>query len=331
MAISVTQMCLSTIGLLTCVLSACSPSSATSGSGSLAVLLEPEPTILEGLKPGTRVDQISDGWTVTFDKYILGVGQVHVGLSSDPGVEAEADEAFFIDLTRVPANGETLWELDDLAPGRWTFGYHFVSGTRAAKRHDSVSKADFKRIEDQDLTYLITGTLSKPEGTSCPPKNQLVAPETEPSGENGAGDTCYPNTNIRFEFAVSAQTAIDNCQQDGLPGFAVADTRRTTVAITIHGDHLFFNGFPESSEGGIVRLAQLWADTDLNVDGEISSAEHQHVLLADMGEWNDTYQKGGAPLARLETVGDLTLGQLKTQGHMDGEGECASIDGTTSD
>jgi hypothetical protein len=317
-----------TLLLLVTLQTGCGSDQQTEGSGSLSVVLEPEPTIFAGLSAGEDVDQVRDGWTVTFDKYVLGVGHVETQLGSNRDVEAEAGTAYFIDLTKLPANGESLWDIEDLVPGRWTFGYEFVAGNGAGKRHDSVDKDDFARIQTEALTYLIVGSLTKEGGLSCPPSGLVSAPNAEPTGENAIGDKCYPNGHIQFEFAARAQTRISNCEQDGLPGFTISDKRRSTVAITIHGDHLFFNGFPEGGEGGIMRLAQIWADTDLNVDGTVSPSEYQDILLADMGEWDDRYQKGGAPLERLETIGDLVLGQLKTQGHMDGEGEC-SIDGIT--
>lgn len=307
----------------------CGSEPTTEGTGSVTVLLEPDRTIIDGLEAGDAVGEVSDGWTVRFDKYIMGIGRIATHLGSDADVEADDDQAYVIDLTQLPSHGETLWELNDLVPGRWTFGYEFVAAAHG-KRHGSVSKQDFERMQKDDLTHLIVGKLTKANGVSCPPKVSVVAPEGEPTDKNAAGDDCYPNSSIEFEFGVSAPTVIANCMQDGLPGFVVADGRTSNVAITVHGDHLLFNGFPESAEGGIMRLAQLWADTDLNLDGQISTAEHRDVLLADLAEWDDTYQKGGAPIERLETVGDLTVGQLKTQGHMDGEGEC-SPDGVPHD
>lgn len=308
----------------------CGSESKPEGTGSVAILLEPETTILDGLMPGDRVDQIRDGWRVQFNKYVLGIGHVRSNLGADHELEVEAGDAFFVDLKELPTDGLKLWELTDLAPGRWTFGYEFIAGGHGAKRHSSVNKSDFERIETEGLSHLITGTLSKQGGVSCPPRALVVAPELEPEGKNAAGDDCYPNPTINFEFAATAEAEVSNCEQDGLPGFTVTNERRSTVAITIHGDHLFFNGFPESGEGGILRLAQLWADADLNLDGNITADEYSTILLADMTEWDERYQKGGAPLKRLATLGDLVEGQLKSQGHMDGEGECA-VDGLSHD
>lgn len=319
------------VTLLACVSTAgCGSESKPEGSGSVTILLEPETTILDGLEPGDRVNQVRDGWRVEFAKYVLGIGHVRSHFGADHDVEVEAEGAFFVDLKALPSDGLALWELSDLAPGRWTFGYQFVVAGHGARRHGSVSKSDFERIESERLSHLVTGTLSKQGGVSCPPRALLVEPELDAQGKNAVGDDCYPNPTIRFEFSAVAEAEISNCEQDGLPGFAVANDRRSTVSITIHGDHLFFNGFPEGGEGGIARLAQLWADADLNVDGTITASEYATLLLADMSEWDDRYQKGGAPLERLETLGDLVEGQLKTQGHMDGEGECA-VDGVSHD
>lgn len=309
--------------------SGCGSDLTQAGSGSVSVLLEPETTILNGLEPGEAIEQIQDGWTVTFDKYVVGIGHIQTHLGSDQDTQAEANDVFLVDLKTLRADGEALWKIDNLSPGRWTFGYEFSTATNT-KRHDSVSESDYERMKDEDLTHLITGALTKETGVSCPPTRFLEQPTSEATGENAAGDKCYPNTSIRFEFAAHAPAFAANCEQDGLPGFVISNNRTTSVAITVHGDHLFFNGFPESNEGGIVRLGQLWADTDVNLDGEISAAEYGPIFLPDMSEWDESYQKGGAPLAMLSNVNDLVVGQLKTQGHMDGEGEC-SVEGVSHD
>src|SRR5690606_21868771 len=92
---------------------------------------------------------------------------------------------------------------------------------------------------------------------------------------------------------------------------------------TLHGDHLFFNGFPEGDEGGVRRLAQWLADSDLNLDGEVTRAELERITPADLPELDERYQLGGSPLRPLDNVWTYVRAQLKTQGHMDGEGECA--------
>jgi len=95
------------------------------------------------------------------------------------------------------------------------------------------------------------------------------------------------------------------------------------VAATIHGDHIFFNGFPESGEGGVMRLAQWLADCDLNLDGEVTREELEMIAPADLPEIDTRFQLGGSPITPLLEMWDYVTAQLKTQGHFQGEGECA--------
>jgi hypothetical protein len=312
--------------LLTPIAPGCGDSAENETPGTLRVLLEPEDTITSGLRPGSEVEAIADGWTITYDKYLLAVGRIAVDYATDRSLGADDRDVFVADLTQLPSSGETLWKVEGLQPGRWNFGFEFATASSKSKRHDSVDEADFERMVDGGYTYLISGTLTKEEGQSCPPTNHSNVTDIESTAENSAGDACYPNSTISFEFAVAANAKFRNCELDGVAGFALAEAATATEAITVHGDHLFFNGFPAGSEGGVMRLAQLWADTDLNVDGKIDVAEFGDVLIADMPEWDDRYQLGGAPeVGRLETLGDVVAAQLMTQGHMNGEGECEAI------
>lgn len=303
---------------------ACSDPAETATPGTLRVLLEPEDTIVHGLAPGDGVEAIADGWKVTFDKYVLSVGRVAVDYATDRDVRVVDRDVHVVDLVQLPSNGETLWKLEGLKPGRWNLGFEFAATSSKAKRHETVAKADFERMVEAKLTHLITGTLTKEGGRSCPPPRlAAVGDDAESVGENASKHACYSNSRIEFEFAVPATAKLRNCELNGVSGVALAEGSTETAALTIHGDHLFFNGFPAGSEGGVRRLAQLWADADANVDGKIDVAEFGDALIADMAEWDERYQLGGAPpVAALSTLRDVVIAQLMTQGHMNGEGEC---------
>lgn len=300
-------------------LAACGSSSEDEPSGTLRVILEPEDTIIDGLSSGSGVGDIRDGWKVTYDKYLLGVGHVALEYATDEDMTAEDSDAFIVDLTQLSANGERFWQIKELQPGRWNFGFEFVGGGHGPKRHSTVEEADFDRMVDEDLTHLIVGTLTKEDGQSCPPERHAGDIAAEPVGENDAGDNCYSNATIRFEFTATAEAIMAHCELDGVGGVAITSGATSTDAVTVHGDHLFFNGFPTGDEGGVLRLAQIWADADLDVDGRIDTAEFRDVLIADMSEWDDRYQPGGTA---VKTLGDVVVEQLKTQGHLNGEGEC---------
>jgi hypothetical protein len=293
------------------------------GTGELTVLLEAEDTISGGLDPGDEGESIQDGWQVRYDQFIVGIGAVALSYATDDSIEAAADDVFAIDLTTVPEDGTALWALSDLRAGRWQFGYG-IRGGAGLLQDDSVDDDDFARLQAEDLSYLIRGRLTKPDGQSCPPAALAAVPDAaEASGENDGGDACYDNPQLNFTFAASVDTRFGPCEIDGVPGVSVPSGGVGTVAATLHGDHVFFNGFPEGDEGGVVRLAQWLADSDLDLDGEITQQELEAIAPADLPAIDDRYQLGGSPITPLPDMWTYVRSQLATQGHMDGEGECA--------
>jgi hypothetical protein len=296
------------------------------GSGTLSVLLESEDTITGGLDPGDEVENIRDGWEVRYDKYIVAVGDVEVHSSTNETTRAHDESVFVVDLKTVPSSGLRLWQLSNLDVGRWEFGYATPGAAHGAERHESVTRGDFDEMVDADATYMIAGSATKSDGKSCPPASLAEPGSATADGSNAAGDTCYANPTIAFTFLVTAETLFGPCELDEVPGFAIADGNTTTVAATIHGDHLFFNGFPDGSEDGVLRLAQWLADSDLDLDGQVTQEELETIAPSALSEIDARYQLGGSPIKPLDDMWTYVAAQLKTQGHMNGEGECR-IDG----
>jgi hypothetical protein len=295
-----------------------------SEDGSLTVLLESEDVIVDGLEAGDGTENIRDGWNVTFDKYVVVVGDIDLHFSSDESLEAEAGDIFAVDLTQVPSSGLELWGFDELKSGRWEFNYWTSGGAHDARRDDSVSRDDFDEMVDNDWTYLIEGELSNEEGQSCPPASLVDPGEKESNGKESGGNPCYDAQSVKFVLGATAETSYGPCEIDDVPGVSVPSGGTQTVAITIHGDHIFFNGFPEGDEGGVRREAQWLADCDLNLDGTVTQEELEAITPAQLPAMED-YQLGGAPIEPSDMY-EYVRAQLKTQGHYQGEGECP-VDG----
>ncbi|MBM4375541.1 MAG: hypothetical protein FJ095_10685 [Deltaproteobacteria bacterium] len=292
------------------------------GTGSLTVLVESEDVIVEGIAPGDDVENIRDGWGVKFDKYIATIGDIDVHYSTNDSLAAEAGDVFVVDLTKVPSGGLALWTLGGLNAGRWEFNYRTPGAADGSTRHDSVSQADYDEMVAEDWTYHIDGLLQKADGQSCPPAALAKPGGKTPNGKMSGGNACYDAPSVRFTFGATAETNFGPCEIDEVPGFAISAGGTQTVAATIHGDHLFFNGFPEGDEGGVTRLAQWLADCDLNLDGTVTGAELKEIAPSQLPELDERYQLGGSPITPLNNMFDYVVGQLKTQGHFQGEGEC---------
>lgn len=276
---------------------------ATSG-GALTLLLEAEESITDGLEPGEGSESILDGWTVRFDRYVVAIGGVDLTESTDASNTASAGEVFVVDLTEVPPTGLSLWSFASLSEGRWDLAYSTPLASPSALRHESVSEELFAEMVREGWTYLVEGTLTQTGGESCPP----------PTG------TCTANESIAFRFGAEAATRYGPCQaEDGPPGVAIIDGG-STASLTIHGDHLFFNGFPEGEEGGVMRLAQWLADCDVDLDGTVTRDELEGIVPADLAELDSRYDLS-SPIP-LTNMWEYVRAQLTTQGHFQGEGEC---------
>ena len=185
-----------------------------------------------------------------------------------------------------------------------------------------MSEADAALMAQNGWTYFIEGALSKGDGRSCPPAALAASGEASADGMNAGGDPCYAAPQVSFSIGAEAETEYGPCEIDEVSGFSITEGGTQTVAATIHGDHIFFNGFPEGDEGGVSRLAQWLADSDLDLDGAVSNEELAKIAPADLSELDARYQLGGSPIKPLNTMETYVRAQLKTQGHFQGEGEC---------
>lgn len=295
----------------------------TEGSGSVSISLDAEATIIDGIEAGDDIEEIADGWRVDFDKYIVAIGNIELELATDETSAAHADDVYLVDLATLDYQGLPLWELEDLAAAEWQIHYSTVgAGDGAVERHQSVSEADLAAMVDADATYLLAGTIQQTDGLSCPPAS-LAEPGDLSSTETRLGDPCYSNPNVSFSWLLPAEIEFGPCELDGMEGFSIPEGGSTNIAITIHGDHIFFNGFPTGSEGGVTRLAQWLADCDLNLDGTVTQEELEQIAPSDLHELDSRYQLS-SPFDELplDTMWDYVRAQLMTQGHFQGEGEC---------
>ncbi len=84
------------------------------------------------------------------------------------------------------------------------------------------------------------------------------------------------------------------------------------------------------AEGSVVRRAQWMVNADVDADGTVTQEDLQSIgetdlgqlLPSDLGDGMPGFALGGAPI-ELHDAWDYAIAQLKTQGHFQGEGECA--------
>jgi len=281
------------------------------GTGDALVVIQSEESILSGVGAGTGSDEIQDGWTVTFDTYVVSLGRVTLGRSSDPAATRSSDEVVVVDLTTV-ASGVPLSRFRGLDAVTWDrVSYELVPPAASDTRDPSVEPSVFEAMVANGWTYYIEGVLEEAEigaGQSCPP-----------------GGLCIPASTVAFRLALRAPVRFENCESEGAAqgGFAVPSGAETAQTVTLHGDHIFFDTFPGGAEV-VARRAQWLADADVDANGQVDMAELASIGLTSLPSLfpASLYNLSGSPVTPFDSADDWVVGQLSTQGHWNGEGEC---------
>jgi len=235
------------------------------GTGAAQIFVEPEDSIPMGIAAGDGEENIRDGWTVTYDRFLVVIGNVRAS-RSDSGEQIGDPGVYVLDLKKAPAEGYVIASFDEIAAVRWDrFGFDLSNAKTGDKALSPTSDADASFMITNKYSLYIEGTISKPGGQSCPP-----------------GQMCRVAEKIAFRWGLPAGTSFDDCAtEDGLAGFAVPADGSAQVKPTIHGDHWFFSNFTGGAEL-TTRRAQYIADSDLDGDDETTLDELRQVKAADV-------------------------------------------------
>lgn len=265
----------------------CGPS--TGATGELAFFLEAEDTITDGLVPGDAPEDVVDGWSVTYEHFVVTVGHIHA-TSRATGLGADDEGVWVVDLVSIPATGLALATFELPAGTYDDVGYTISVAAAGAMRDDSVPAALFDEMVAGGCTYLIEGELAN---------------ETE---------------SVDFRFCIPAPTTFGPCSTpDGMEGVVVTAGGTTSTSLTFHGDHMWFDAFPSGDE--LVSRRGAWlAACDADGDGIATAAELMSAAPAEVFPSSE-YNLSGSPVA-IDDAWDFLVAQVKTQGHLNGEGEC---------
>jgi hypothetical protein len=299
------KKCHATILTLATALVACS-GGITSG-GTVQVFVEPEDTIPDGLEPGSGAENIEDGWRITYEKFLVGIGNVRAAQSGKPGATLSDPRVYVVDLQNTPAGGLVIATFTDAEATRWDkFGFDLAHATDSATKGSGLSEADYDLMVSGGYSLFLRGTMTRAGGRSCLP----TAP----------GD-CVAREVVTFTWGLEAGTSFDDCAAPtGEAGFAVPSGGTVSVKPTIHGDHWFFTNLTQGAE--LTRRRAQWiADADLNRDGDTTLEELAQVRAADVFTQAKGYNLSGA-LVPVVSAADYLEAQARTLGDFQGEGEC---------
>lgn len=280
------------------------------GEGAVQVFVEPEDTIPDGLAPGTGMENVHDGWSVTYQKFLVVVGNFRAARSSG-GASLAQPTAYVVDLMSVPAGGLVIARFDDVDAVRFDqVGFDLPNASASAVRAENTSEADYNVMLSNGFSLYFEATLSKPDGQSCSP----TAP----------GD-CVARPSLTVKWGLRAGTAFDGCApEEGAAGFAVPSGGTVQVKPTIHGDHWFFTNLTMEEEI-TERRAQWIVNSDLDRNGETTLDELRAVRAANVfpsPPYNLSGTNFSGTVIPVDTAYNYLEVQARTLGDYQGDGEC---------
>lgn len=279
-----------------CIVAACGP--GLEGTGSLEVVVEAEGSITGGIAAAPPTGGFADGWSIAYERFLVNVGHVSIAASQGlaavvPAVWADGDRVF--DLTSTTAH--TMFLVNDTPATRYDrVSFRSVPTSAGTTFEDSISPGD--RAAMLGASTWITVVAAR-----------------------GA-------ERVRIDWRFADAFEYHDCE--GPPdrpgsGTVVSPGARTTLRLTFHGDHWFWQSL--GVEGSTVRFDPIaHADTAVppyhgNGDGETTLEELAEVLLADVPAADGEFNPEGRPVSTLADFMRWTSG---TNGHIDGDGVCVA-------
>lgn len=262
--------------------------------GTVQIFVTPETTISEGIAPGSEEDTIQDGWTVSYDKFLVSIGDFRSS-SDATTVQVNDDEVYVADLKQIDAAGEVFVTFENIEAKRYGhFSYSFLTSAKSMPV-GNVSNADLALMREH--TLYVVGSITKP-------------------GE----------TPITFRLGYKGATRFGECaaEEGGPSGYAVTEGGTVAVKPTLHGDHWFFTSDPHTTTPK--RLAQWMATADANGDKEVTTEELKaQTNIAALFPASAGYNFSGLPVQPIQNAFHYFGAMARTLGHFNGDGHCEDI------
>jgi len=234
------------------------------------------------IEKGIEATEFADGWAVTFDTFLVVLG--------------EFDATHGSDTIALPSH--RLWDL------------------KAAGPHTLATITDAPAIHFDEAGYaLLPASASTQLGNAT--EAQLTAMKSAGFAVHVTGTATKGESTKSFDWGFTTGTRYVDCENEDGAGLVVVPGGTTDVQLTIHGDHLFLDDLvdPEAT-----LHFQPLAGADANNDGAITLAELGAVDLTSASIPEGRYGTGSGPNVR--TLADFVAAQVRSIGHWRGEGEC---------
>jgi len=247
------------------------------GEGELKVQIYGE----EYIEAGIPAEEFADGWAITFDSFLISVGEVAVAeTGADPAV---AEPRFQIFDLAIDSGGAGQAVAAGTVPTGAYDETHYVIAPSGDAVAGNASAADVARMVDGGLSVYAAGSATK----------------------GGEVKT--------FAWGFTTRTRYAACES----GAVVATAAPASVQLTIHGDHFFYDDL--FSETPSLRF-DLIAAADGDGDGDITQAELAAVDIRPLDSYQ-VGSTGITDLWHFVEHLTSTLGHIDGEGHCDSERE----------
>jgi hypothetical protein len=280
-------------------------------TGSIQFYVEPEWTIVNGIPAGDGEEEMSDGWAVSYDKFLVCVGDIHFSHDINATNDLyEMKDIFVIDLKNAPTSGLLIAEFNDVPTGDWdSVGYSMPIAKPDSIKLGDISDDNFNEMVDNSLAVSTIMVLTKTGGEVCP---YLIEEENPAASDR----PCTVMDQVTLDWQLPFGSAADGCHTPTQVGVNIPKGGTTQVKLTLHADHHFFNALRHTD---ITRLAQPIIDADLNLDGRVTLEELDQVPITVLN--TDVYDLSTFP-SDLETLRDYIRWTTITFPHFQGDGSC---------
>jgi hypothetical protein len=253
--------------LVAVTLAACAP-----GEGTLDVSVYGEEFIDETIP----ADVFVDGWTVTFDKFLVSVGDVAL---AQKGSAAEANEPRF--------------QIFDLSHGSKGAGFPVTSATVGEGAYDDLG---FRIAPAKDA---VAGNASADDVTLMRSGGFSVY---------AAGKAERAGTTKVFTWGFATNTHYTRCESTAVVGAG----ETAASQLTIHGDHLFYDDL-FAAEPNVA--FDLIAAADADADGVVTPAELAATDIRALADYQVGDLTHIVDLWAFIEQQTTTLGHIDGEGH----------------
>lgn len=291
------------VGVFAFFLTAC-VSEDTAGAGSLSLDVSGGAALREGF-PYTEGDvtyAFADGWQLTFDKYVIAVGDVRLYEPNSGAEVASWAGPKVMDLALTATGSEALTIIEDLPAKRLDFSFGFMAPTTLSASSSAETK-DVQRMIDNSWSLLVAGE-ARHAATS---------------------------RSVRFEIGLPVAARYYDCinGKDTTLGVAVEANKTTGAFIYAHAIHLFWDTLGSGDEDlRFEAFAAAAGDDNLVTEEELKAQDLTNLrdakgdpLLDEQGHLV-IYNDGGLLPPNNWTLYHFVRYAARSSSHFNGVGLC---------